>query len=83
LASIHNLGAKGSIGCDNMQVSAGQAVWLNRVSDNRRSEVELGATSDKHLQASAGRQLRETVVARGPFVMNTEQQIRDAYADYQ
>ena len=30
----------------------------------------------------AGRPLHEAVVARGPFVMNTEAEIEQAYADY-
>jgi len=30
----------------------------------------------------AGRPLHEAVVARGPFVMNTEGEIEQAYADY-
>jgi hypothetical protein len=45
--------------------------------------VEIGAT-DKPLRALlyAGRPLHEAVVARGPFVMNTEAEIEQAYADY-
>ena len=30
-----------------------------------------------------GEELREPVVAYGPFVMNTEDEIREAYAEYQ
>ena len=39
---------------------------------------------DKPLRALlyAGRPLYEAVVARGPFVMNTEAEIEQAYADY-
>jgi quercetin 2,3-dioxygenase len=39
---------------------------------------------DKPLRALlyAGRPLHEAVVARGPFVMNTEAEIEQAYADY-
>jgi redox-sensitive bicupin YhaK (pirin superfamily) len=60
-------------------------VWLTRASEHEKSEVELAASSDKILRVIlfAGRPLREPVAARGPFVMNTEEQIRQAYADYQ
>jgi quercetin 2,3-dioxygenase len=45
--------------------------------------VAIRAT-DKPLRALlyAGRPLHEAVVARGPFVMNTEAEIEQAYADY-
>ena len=39
---------------------------------NQRSEILL----------AAARPLREPIVQRGPFVMNTEQEIRQAIADY-
>jgi quercetin 2,3-dioxygenase len=79
------LDGEGRIGSDATQVGAGKVVWLTRGSEHKRSEVELAGSSDKIFRALlfAGRPLHEPVVARGPFVMNTEQQIRQAYADYQ
>jgi len=79
------LEGEGRVGSDATLVGAGQAVWLTRASEHDKSEVELAASSDKILRALlfAGRPLHEPVVARGPFVMNTVQQIRQAYADYQ
>jgi len=76
---------EGRIGSDETLVGAGQTAWLTRASEHKTSEIELAASSDKILRALlfAGRPLHEPVVARGPFVMNTEQQIRQAYADYQ
>jgi redox-sensitive bicupin YhaK (pirin superfamily) len=64
-------------------VSTGDVVWLTRTDDSGTSEVEMGGGSAP-LRALlyAGRPLREPVVAQGPFVMNTEEQIRQAYADY-
>ena len=64
---------------------AGQVVWLTRTVGRKISEVELTAAPDEKLRVLlfAGRPLREPVVAGGPFVMNSEQQIRQAYADYQ
>jgi quercetin 2,3-dioxygenase len=41
-----------------------------------------GRTAPLRVLLYAGRTLREPVVARGPFVMNTEGQIRQAYIDY-
>jgi redox-sensitive bicupin YhaK (pirin superfamily) len=79
------LEGEGPIGSDATLMRAGQVVWLTRAPENRRSKVALGAASGKLLRLLlfAGRPLREPVVARGPFVMNTEQQIREAYSDYQ
>ena len=49
----------------------------------KASEVAIRAM-DNPLRALlyAGRPLHEAVVARGPFVMNTEAEIEQAYADY-
>lgn len=64
-------------------VRDGDVVWLTRTDEDGVSEVEI-AGGAAHLRALlfAGRPLREPVVAYGPFVMNTEEQIRQAYADY-
>lgn len=73
----------GSVGADQSPVRAGEVVWLTRTEDDALSEVEIAAGSAPlHALLYAGRPLREPVVARGPFVMNTEEEIRQAYLDY-
>ena len=55
----------------------------HRGDSGQASEVAIRA-GGKALRALlyAGHPLHEAVVARGPFVMNTEAQIEQAYADY-
>jgi redox-sensitive bicupin YhaK (pirin superfamily) len=50
----------------------GEGDRLRLRATNRRSEVLI----------AAGRPLREPIVQRGPFVMNTEAEIQQAFADY-
>lgn len=82
-AFIVVLEGDGLVGEDQTLVRNGDVVWLTRSDSAGQSEVEIVA-SKKPLRALlyAGRPLREPVVARGPFVMNTEEQIREAYLDY-
>jgi quercetin 2,3-dioxygenase len=73
----------GLIGGDQSPVHAGDVVWLTRTDDDGPSEVTIaGGTAPLRVLLYAGRPLREPVVARGPFVMNTEEQIRQANIDY-
>ena len=77
------LDGDGLVGRDRSPVRAGDVVWLTRAAD-ALSEVEIvGGAAPLRVLLFAGRPLREPVVARGPFVMNTEEQIRQANADYQ
>ncbi len=46
-------------------------------------EVDIEAVSDAVLLFGHAEILREPVVAHGPFVMNTVEEIQQAYADYQ
>ncbi len=73
----------GALGKEGAPVKAGDVAWLTRGEDASPSEAAIQA-GDKPLRALlyAGRPLREPVVAGGPFVMNTEAQIAEAYADY-
>jgi hypothetical protein len=67
---------------DQSPVHAGEVVWLTRTDDGL-SEVNIaGGTASLRVLLYAGRPLRGPVAARGPFVMNTEEQIRQAYIDY-
>lgn len=71
------------LGGDQSPVHAGDVVWLTRTEEVGLSEVNIaGGTAPLRVLLFAGRPLREPVVAEGPFVMNTEQQIRQAYIDY-
>jgi len=73
----------GAIGAEGGSIAPGDVAWLTRDDDAAQSEVTIRAL-DKPLRALlyAGRPLREPVVARGPFVMNTEAEIEQAYVDY-
>ena len=72
-----------AVGAEAKFVTAGDVAWLTRGGSGEASEVAIRA-KDKPLRAllHAGRPLHEAVVARGPFVMNTEAEIKQAYADY-
>ena len=64
------------------QVKAGQTAWFD---PGPGDGVTLTAAAGQPLQAVlfSGRPIDEPVVAYGPFVMNTQDEIREAYADYQ
>jgi redox-sensitive bicupin YhaK (pirin superfamily) len=73
----------GLIGAEQSPVHAGDVVWLTRIDDAGLSDLNIaGGTAPFRALLFAGRPLREPVVARGPFVMNTEEQIRQANVDY-
>ncbi|WJF90307.1 pirin family protein [Paraburkholderia bonniea] len=71
-------------GADQAQrVAANQLGWLTRDAAHHSSDVRLKAGDEPtELLLVAGQPLHEPVVARGPFVMNTPEQISDAYRDY-
>jgi redox-sensitive bicupin YhaK (pirin superfamily) len=73
----------GAIGDPPRRVVSGDVVWLTRGENSEQSMTAIAA-GDMPLRALlyAGRPLREPVVARGPFVMNTEGEIEQAFVDY-
>jgi redox-sensitive bicupin YhaK (pirin superfamily) len=75
-----------SVGAGGAPVRAGQIAWLTRGEDSAPSApsaVRLAAAGGEvRLLVCAGRPLREPVVAYGPFVMNTREQIVAAVDDY-
>jgi hypothetical protein len=73
----------GAIGAARTAVVAGDVAWMTR-EDSRDDSETVIAAGPEGLRALlyAGRPLREPVVARGPFVMNTRAEIEQAYADY-
>jgi redox-sensitive bicupin YhaK (pirin superfamily) len=52
------------------------------VLDRNGSEVAIEASADALLFVMSGEAINEPVAGYGPFVMNTQQEIQKAYADY-
>jgi quercetin 2,3-dioxygenase len=71
----------GSLGSSSAPVSAGDVAWLTRSEEPSTVNITAG---DERLRALlfAGRPLREPVAARGPFVMNTERELAESYAEF-
>ena len=61
-------------------VSAGQVAWFE---PGEGGELIFEATQDFRGLAFAGEPIHEPAVAYGPFVMNTPQEIQQAFLDYQ
>jgi quercetin 2,3-dioxygenase len=78
------LDGAGYIGADRTPVRQGEVAWLTFNDSSLMTETTFAAVGGERLEALlfAGRPLREPVRARGPFVMNTEAQIEQAFADY-
>ena len=70
------------VGRQERPVTSGELAWLTR-SDEAPSVVTIKASGGAmRLLLFAGRPLREPVVFGGPFVMNTKEQIEEAFADF-
>lgn len=66
-----------------LMVNATQVNALQLVEFNYEDEaLHLSASSDSVVLFGHAKPFNEPVVARGPFVMNTEEEIRQAYEDY-
>ena len=60
-------------------VRQGQLALLDRKGD----QLTLEASTDAVVQLLSGEPIDEPIVGHGPFLMNTEQEIRQAFADFQ
>ena len=58
-------------------------MWLGSANEAKMSSIHVSANEKLRVVLFAGEPLREPVVANGPFVMNTEEEIQQAYRDYQ
>lgn len=79
---LYILEGDGLFGRERTKAGERQVLWLGSAENGQASEVEITAVTRLRALLYAGQPLKEPVVAHGPFVMNTPEQIRQAYEDY-
>jgi redox-sensitive bicupin YhaK (pirin superfamily) len=70
---------RGSIQIDGRSAAEGALVNFDR----EGTDVVLQASADSHVMLMSGEPLQEPIVGQGPFVMNTQAEIRQAFQDFQ
>jgi redox-sensitive bicupin YhaK (pirin superfamily) len=81
-AFIYIITGSGRFGADRAAAAQGQVVWFEP-SRSGAPSIAVQADEPMHAVLWAGKPLREPVAARGPFVMNTPQEILEAFQDFQ
>jgi redox-sensitive bicupin YhaK (pirin superfamily) len=79
---IYVLEGKGFFGREEREGNKNQVLWLGSVDDAKDSQITIRADQSLRAILAAGEPIREPVVQHGPFVMNTEEEIKQAFADY-
>jgi redox-sensitive bicupin YhaK (pirin superfamily) len=79
---VHVVRGKGRIGADETLAKEAQTLWLERSEAATDTTITITAETAMRVLVVAGKPLGEPVVTGGPFVMNTAEQITEAYADY-
>ncbi|GAB3818329.1 hypothetical protein GCM10028895_15460 [Pontibacter rugosus] len=51
--------------------------------ENEGEEIKVEAQEDSYILLGHAHPFNEPVVSHGPFVMNTEEEIQEAFRDYQ
>jgi quercetin 2,3-dioxygenase len=79
---MYILEGSGFFGKNKTEAKKGHVLSLGKGEEGQESEITIQAKEKLRVLLYAGRPLNEPIVARGPFVMNTEEEIRQAYRDY-
>ncbi len=78
---LYILEGQGTFGASKTEGLKNQVLWLGE-GGNGESTIEIVAKEKLRVLLFAGEPVGEPVVAYGPFVMNTEAEIRQAFSDY-
>ncbi|GGF92498.1 pirin family protein [Paenibacillus aceti] len=78
---IYIIKGSGVFGSNKKEAHQGQMMWLERGNDGELSEIEITATEPLRFVLYAGEPVREQIVVHGPFVMNSDREIVEAFRD--
>jgi len=80
---VYVVSGQGYFSSNDTLVTTGQVGHLTHTSTTDRPTIlNVSAKQPMRFLLWTGKPLRQPIVARGPFVMNTESQIAEAFADY-
>jgi redox-sensitive bicupin YhaK (pirin superfamily) len=84
-ALVYALGGSGSVGSERRPLRAGQLAVLGEgdVLSVQADDAQDSRSSELDVLVLGGRPIRERVAWYGPFVMNTEAELRQAFEDFQ
>ncbi|PTX61792.1 hypothetical protein C8P63_10644 [Melghirimyces profundicolus] len=79
---IYVLEGNGHFGINETRGGQRQVLWLESSHADAESKITIRADQPLRALLVAGEPIGEPVVAGGPFVMNTEEEIKQAFEDY-